>query len=367
MHQAKEKRSLRKYGSLMIVGAVAALAFVGITHYTESVSGNAATNLKLKVDPSIQTAFNNFVSRHQRSFLTQEEYKARLAIFRDTFEAVQLHNSLESKSYKLAINKFSDMSKDEFSKFSSLQLPAEDDEEEESNQYQEDDDDDDLLLGAPQSLDWRDKGAVNPVFEQTKLCGACYAMSTTGAVEAAYKIKTGKLVELSKQQILDCAGRYGNAGCSGGYMVNAYKYMVENKLMLHKDYPYVNKNQKCQVDTTKTVTGIKGYTSLPANDPVALFNAIQNQPVSVGVQSSKVLFHQYKSGVLDDSRCGQAIDHAMLLIGYGNDKASGKDYWLVKNSWGEDWGDLGYVKILRDMNRGGGICGINRLGSYPTL
>ncbi len=111
--------------------------------------------------------------------------------------------------------------------------------------------------------------------------------------------------------------------------------------------------------------GVSSYTSLPANDPNALINAVAKQPIAIAMASGAL--YAYKSGVFDNPRCGSNINHALTLVGYGNDAASGKDYWLVKNSWGASWGEQGYIKVKRDSNNGVGMCGILKLNSYPTL
>eukprot|EP00347_Sterkiella_histriomuscorum_P007523 403348594 len=358
--------------SIAIVGSVAALALIGVLNLNESSLENNS-NLLLKVSPEVQSAFNNFVSRQQRSFLTQEEFKARLAIFRDNYERVQLHNSQKDVSFKLAINKFADWSKQELQQFMPIIEPTDTDQdhtnEDEVDQYLATDDDDDDLLFAPASVDWRDQGAVTQVRIQGKQCGACHTFSAAGAVEGAYKIKTGKLIEFSKQQLLDCSGNYGNQGCKGGYPTNNFKYLQKNKIQTYDSYPYTGAVQKCSYDASKGIVGVKSYISLPQDDPTALMNAVQKQPVSIGVAGVKDVFYLYKGGVLDDAAsCGTKIDHVVLLIGYGTDKATGKDYWLLKNSWGTDWGENGFGRVRRDMTKKGvGMCGIHKLSSYPIL
>ena len=150
-------------------------------------------------------------------------------------------------------------------------------------------------------------------------------------------------------------------------MTNCYNYLKSNKLVKYSDYPYTGKVGKCTVNPSQGVVGVKDYVALPTNDPTALMQAVQKQPVSVAVASSAGDFYFYKSGVFDSPKCGVAINHAVLLVGYGTDQASGKDYWIIKNSWGAKWGDSGYIKIQKDMNKGPGICGMLKLSSYPIL
>ena len=112
-------------------------------------------------------------------------------------------------------------------------------------------------------------------------------------------------------------------------------------------YPYTGSQGACKYDVSKGITNVASYTNLPKWDPVALQNAVAQQPVGVAVAASSSDMFFYKSGIISSATCGTSVNHAVLAIGYGTDPVSGKDYWLVKNSWGTTWGDQGYFKVLK--------------------
>ena len=109
------------------------------------------------------------------------------------------------------------------------------------------------------------------------------------------------------------------------------------------------------------------YIEVPKNNPQALLEAVAKQPVSVGISAFCQNMMLYKGGVLTKS-CGAALNHAVVLVGYGTDSGTGLDYWLVKNTWGTKWGEQGYIKMVRNMIQGdGGLNGITTLASYPNI
>lgn len=146
-------------------------------------------------------------------------------------------------------------------------------------------------------------------------------------------------------------------------MVGAFNYVKDNALNTEDEYPYKGKNGVC--NAKKSGLTISSYHLVHPKDPQALKNAVSKQPVSVAIEADKSVFQNYKSGIIDSSRCGTSTDHGVLVIGYGNE--GGEDYWLLKNSWGVTWGEKGYFKILREMNKTGlGICALQESPSYPT-
>jgi len=107
---------------------------------------------------------------------------------------------------------------------------------------------------------------------------------------------------------------------------------------------------------------VKSYKTVPAQSVDQLKAAIAQQPVSVTVEADRSVFQQYKSGVLDSKLCGTSLDHAITAVGYGTE--NGKEYYLVRNSWGASWGDKGYIKIAAVPGKG--ICGIQQTSVYPA-
>ncbi|KAG5867068.1 hypothetical protein JTB14_032280 [Gonioctena quinquepunctata] len=186
-------------------------------------------------------------------------------------------------------------------------------------------------------------------------CGSCWAFSATGALEGQSFIKLGMTAPFSEQQLVDCSGSHGTAGCNGGYMQSAFAYVKDNGIMYEDKYPYEGKQGSCRYSGCGLGLRINGYISM--NDENALLQAVGTVgPVSVSINGGYL--QSYKGGILDDAGCSQATNHGVLAVGYGN---AGVDYWLLKNSWGDWFGEAGYFRIRRGVS----MCGINTDGSYP--
>ena len=162
---------------------------------------------------------------------------------------------------------------------------------------------------------------------------------------------------------MDCERLGQDAGCNGGLQSNAFKYLESNKQNLESDYPYVNLDflRYCHTDMPKGVVGVKNYTNVPAGSVSQLKAAIDKQPVSITLDANSDVFQSYSSGILDSPKCGTELDHAVMAVGYGTE--DGKDFYIVRNSWGTQWGDKGYIKIA--AVDGKGICGIQQVSLYP--
>ncbi|XP_065276086.1 cathepsin S-like isoform X2 [Emys orbicularis] len=195
-------------------------------------------------------------------------------------------------------------------------------------------------------------------------CSACWAFSAVGALEAQVKLKTGNLVSLSAQNLIDCSTTYGNQGCLDGYMTNAFQYIIDNNgIDSDVSYPYTAQSGTCHYNPATRAATCSKFVELPHANETALKDAVANiGPVSVMIDAAQPSFFLYKSGVYDDPRCTQEPNHAVLVIGYGT--LDGKDFWLVKNSWGVKFGDKGYIRMSRNK---GNHCGIASYGSYPQI
>ncbi|KAG5443671.1 Cathepsin L [Clonorchis sinensis] len=221
----------------------------------------------------------------------------------------------------------------------------------------------------PASIDWRSTGAVTPVKDQGQ-CGSCWAFSATGAIEGQHFMATKQLVSLSEQQLVDCSSHFGNFGCSGGWMDNAFKYVKHTHgITTETKYPYISgetgtPNPQCEFHGQAIAATVTGIVDLPRSNEFALKQAVGlHGPISVAIHASLESFMGYKSGVYSDEECSSdQLDHAVLVVGYGEE--NGIPYWLIKNSWGFDWGEMGYVKIRRNHHN---LCGVATKASYPLM
>ncbi|KAL0041657.1 hypothetical protein WJX79_010979 [Trebouxia sp. C0005] len=302
--------------------------------------------------------FSVWAVQNNKNYST-EERASREQVFQTNLELIKKHNT-EDHSYKLAVNEYADLTWEEFRETrlglkaghdgSFRQAPAE-------KPFLHAD------VEAPSSIDWRALGAVTPVKNQA-MCGSCWAFSTTGSVEGINYIKTGQLTSLSEQELVDCDSSK-DAGCGGGLMDYAFQYIMDNGgLDTEEDYPYWSFGLMCNhLREKRNVVSIDGYEDVPENDEAALMKAVSKQPVSVAICASGGL-QFYSSGVVD-GKCCTELDHGVLAVGYGVDEASGKDYWIVKNSWGAGWGEGGFFRMARNAADTQGMCGIAKAASYP--
>jgi cathepsin L len=288
-----------------------------------------------------QDAFTKWAIDQGKTY-APEEFFYRYSVFKSNMDFVDAHNA-GNHTFTVELNKFADLTSAEFKMIYNGVKPE-------------------LArtkittlrdLDAPQaypsgSLDWTTKGDVTGVKDQGQ-CGSCWAFSTTGSVEGMVKLKTGTLTSLSEQQLVDCAGSYGNAGCNGGLMDNAFKYVEAHGLCSEASYPYTAKNGVCK--TCTAVAHITGYHDITKNNENALGTSVDTGVVSVAIEADQQAFQLYKSGVFS-SPCGTNLDHGVLVVGYGTE--SGQDYWKVKNSWGTGWGEAGYILMIRNKDE----CGI---------
>ena len=304
-----------------------------------------------ELDSIILQQFQKFIKKYNKKYLSVNEYLARYEVFKKN-----ILNIKEEKSYKTGITKFSDLTKQEFTKiylnlnyeamalsnFDPIKIKAKN--------------------AAPNTYDWRDRNRVTPVKDQGQ-CGACYAFSAIGNLEGLYGPRDGVLKPFSEQLIIDCDTK--DSGCNGGLMEYTFTWIKSNGIMFEEDYPYTGKKGVCKSDSSKYVDmkvigykkmGSSSSTWSPVDEDEVKEFLYEIGPLSAALNANPLM--DYTSGIIDlnSSQCPTSgINHAILLVGYGTDSSLGKDYWIIKNSWGKDWGENGYFRV----RRGNGVCGIN--------
>jgi len=307
-----------------------------------------------KPEQYYQDKFVQYIKDFNKDYSANgEDVQTRYKAFKTNVDIIDETNGDKSKSYWLGLNEFADLTWEEFSathlgykegpRFGDLpKVPFPN------------------ITDVADSVDWVAKGAVTKVKNQQR-CGSCWAFSTTGSLEGAYFVASGKLESLSEEDLVQC-DHNGDQGCKGGLMDNAFSWISQHGICSEDSYPYTSGGGvtgTCKKSCTPSVT-LTGHTDVPSKDEKALKAAVSKQPVSVAIEADKSAFQLYAGGVLDNPACGTQLDHGVLVVGYGTD--DGKDYWKVKNSWGATWGEKGYLRMVRNKNQ----CGIAQQPSYPT-
>jgi C1A family cysteine protease len=325
--------------------------------------------------------FKNWVITHKIQANDEHHLAHMFENWLDNDKFIELTN-FQNLSYTLGHNAYSGMNSDEFNQF--MGFGANKDFLAKRN-FNSDTDGEGFLRGSvsvisqteildlsvlPTSIDWRTSGVVSEVRDQGQ-CGSCYSFSSTSTLESAVAIKYGKLYDLSEQQIVSCSLKYGNLKCNGGYYSSAWDFNKENGQCSEADYPYTSgkgDGGNC-ISECKPVSGtqVKSYVDVVPSSDSALMTALTVEPVSIAIEADTRSYQMYKSGVYTDFKgCGDTLDHAVVLVGYGSD--TNQDYYILRNSWGTSWGENGYMRIGRGSQYGdSGMCGLLLDPMYPVV
>jgi len=301
-------------------------------------------------------AFATWAALHGKTY-NGEESAVREGIYNANVEWIKANNEDGTKGPSM----FMDMTREEFAEtFYTLQPAHKTDAQTYLGRFQS--------TGAdlPDAVDWVDQGAVSAVKNQGS-CGSCWAFSTIGSLEGRAQIATGNLQQFSEQQFVDCDTEFGDMGCRGGLMDNAFTYLMQSKgACTEESYGYKGKAGTCAIDSCTIglpASSVTGYQDVDGTD-AAFREALSHGPVSVAVEADTV-FQFYFGGIVATNFCGAKLDHGVLAVGYGED--NGVSYWKVKNSWGAGWGEKGFIRLKADKGSKG-QCGIlSGPPSYPII
>nr|KAF6464702.1 cathepsin F [Rousettus aegyptiacus] len=301
----------------------------------------------------VASIFKEFVTTYNRTYETKEEARWRLSVFINNMMRAQKIQALDRGTAQYGVTKFSDLTEEEFhtiylnpllKELRSKRMP--------------------LALSvsdpAPPEWDWRKKGAVTKVKDQG-MCGSCWAFSVTGNVEGQWFLKRGDLLSLSEQELVDCDKL--DKACLGGLPSNAYSAIKTlGGLETEDDYSYNGHLQTCNFSAEKVKVYINDSVELSQNEQKLAAWLAKKGPISIAINAFGMQF--YRHGISHPLRplCSPwLIDHAVLLVGYGN--RSDIPFWAIKNSWGTDWGEEGYYYL----HRGSGACGVNIMASSAVV
>jgi cathepsin F len=295
---------------------------------------------------AIEEQFQQWMRKYHKVYPAQTEYQTRLSIFRSNMAWADELNANEQGTATYGASPFADMSRDEFrARYLGLrqQWPNRDEIPVAADLD---------VSAAPDSVDWRTQGVVTEVKNQGQ-CGSCWSFSTTGNVEGQWKLAGNDLVSLSEQQMVDCDKV--DQGCNGGLPSNAYEYLIQaGGSVSEADYPYTAADGTCHFDKSKVVAKISNWTAISTDETQIAAYTAAHGPLSIGINAGPMQL--YTSGVSNPWFCNPSqLDHGVLIVGYGTDGS--KPYWIIKNSWGESWGESGYYRIIR----GKGKCGLNTM------
>jgi len=303
----------------------------------------------------LEQQFKDFIIKYNKNYETKEEYELRFQIFQDNLiRAFERQNKEKLNGAHFGITKFSDLTPKEFtekrltfdskvfddvSKFSSYPSQIENNANRKFNPN-------------PTNWDWSAEGACTPVFDQGQ-CGSSSIFSSVETIESYYFLAGNPLTPLAMEQIMYCDG---TEGCDGGYFTTVYNYVENCGLSAG---PYVG--ESCNYKVNNMIVGMSTYVNITEGEP-GLYKQLSapntGGPINVCLDASQWQF--YTGGVL--TSCTDNVDDCVQLVGYAKYGKSGA-YWIVRQSWGEDWGENGFIWIEIGSN----LCGIADFPTYPVI
>lgn len=302
---------------------------------------------------SMELSFSDYNIKYNKYYKDSDEYNLRQKIFKQNLEKIKKHNSNPNSTWKAAVNHLTDRTSEEINmmkgKNKDVSLPP-------------------LLKGFlqirnidttikkfPKNVDWRRKNVIPKIRDQGS-CGSCWSFSAVATIESHLAIQTGQKLDLSEQQLVSCVENPrncgGKGGCNGATEELGFDYITKYGLSLEEHYPYIAKDSQCNKDLENSgVVMAESFVKLPENDYNSLMDALMKYgPVAVSVDASD--FEIYDSGIYDGlgGECGSSVNHAVVAVGFGTDTKTGTDYWIIRNSWGTNWGEKGYMRLKREKD-----------------
>ncbi|KJP86126.1 hypothetical protein AK88_04249 [Plasmodium fragile] len=322
----------------------------------KNVNINFADSRFLMTNLENVNSFYLFIKEHGKEYKTPEEMQQRYLAFAENLAKIKAHNSKENVLYKKGTNQYSDISFEEFRKSmltlrfgltkKSPTLHHASNYDDAINKYKPAD-----AVVDMEKYDWREHNAVSEIKNQD-LCGSCWAFGAAGSIESQYAIRKNQHILISEQELVDCSNK--NFGCYGGVTAFAFEDVIDlGYLCSESEYPYLGfKSRKCEIRKCKDKYTIKSYVKIPEDKYKEAIQFVGPLTLEVSVNDD---FYTYKEGIFT-SECMEEPNHEVMIVGYGMEEIFNSElnanvkhyYYIIKNSWGESWGENGFMRIETD-------------------